>query len=214
MDDYITTARHHKGFLSIDELIGAAGKNNTILDPASVLVADGVTIGKGNVFYPNVVIERQGEGVITIGDNNTFYPGTYILSSAGTITIGSNNEFGSGGCTIKANTPDARIVIGDGGRYSDATSIMGKTTLGSGSQVLGNITVQGCSLAAGGTYQAPDPDDRAAVLKGFGLARGINLDRGQVVNGAGNFANAPVEWQRSYHPKPEAQAGQSSVGLR
>ncbi len=206
MDNYPATARQSKGFLSVDELISVIGKDNTILSPDSVLVADGVAIGKGNVFYPNVVIERQGEGAITIGDNNTFYPGTYILNSAGAITIGSSNEFGSGGCTIKANLPDAQIVIGDGGRYSDGASIMGKTTLGSGSQVLGNITVQGCSLAAGGTYQTPDPDDRAAVLKGFGLARGITLDKGQVVNGAGNFANAPMEWQHDYHPKPKAQA--------
>jgi len=52
------------------------------------------------------------------------------------------------------------------------------------------------------TYRDTDPDRRAAVLKGFGLARGITLEAGQVVNGAGNFSKAPVEWQRTYHPKP------------
>lgn len=120
--------------------------------------------------------------------------------------IGNGNEFGPAGITIKANMSDALIAVGDDGRYCDGASIMGKTNLGSGSQVLGNITVQGCTLAAGGTHQEPDPDKRAAVLKGFGLARGITLEVGQVVNGAGKFADAPVEWQHDYHPKPQTAA--------
>jgi acetyltransferase-like isoleucine patch superfamily enzyme len=205
MDGYIKNARQTKGFLGAEEVVADLGENNTILDPYSLLISEGVTIGEGNVFYPNVVIERSGEGVLEIGNNNIFHPGTYILSSAGSAKIGNDNEFGTGGCTIKANMPDAVLTIGDGGRYCDGASIMGKTSLGSGSQVLGNITVQGCSLAAGGTFQTPDPDERAAVLKGFGLARGITLEKGQVVNGSGNFAEPPVEWQRDYHPKPKAQ---------
>lgn len=204
MDDTTTNARHQKGFLAASELADTLGKDNLVLDAGSVLIAQAVKIGKGNTFYPNVVIEVQGGGAVSLGDNNTFYPGTYLLCSAGSITIGSDNEFGSGGCTIKANMPDADLTVGDGGRYCDGANIMGKTSLGSGSQVLGNITVQGCNLAAGGTYKTPDPDERAAVLKGFGLARGITLEKGQVVNGSGNFADRPVEWQHDYHPKAKA----------
>lgn len=204
MDDYMKQVRLAKGFLPPDEAAEAVGAGNTILDPYSVLISKGVQVGNGNVFYPNVVIEVQGGGAIVIGDNNVFYPGTYLLSSAGSITAGSTNEFGPNGCTIKANMADAQLTIGDGGRYCDGANIMGKTSLGSGSQVLGSITVQGCTLAVGGTFQAPDPDERAAVLKGFGLARGLTLDQGQVVNGSGNFAERPVEWQRDYHPKAKA----------
>jgi len=202
MHDTTALARQSKGFLSVDELAAAYGKQNTILDPYSVLISKHAIIGSGNTIYPNVILECQGDGTIAIGDDNTFYPGTYILSSAGAVKIGNGNEFGPAGLTIKANMPDALIVIGDNGRYCDGASIMGKTTLGSGSQILGNITVQGCSLAAGGDFQEQDPDKRAAVLKGFGLARGITLEVGRVVNGVGNFADAPIEWQRDYHPKP------------
>jgi acetyltransferase-like isoleucine patch superfamily enzyme len=198
MHKLIDNARKKQKFLSADDVLAAYGETNSILD-ASVLISEGVEIGDNNVFYPNVVIERHGEGKISIGNNNIFYPGTYILSSAGSVTVGDKNEFGASGCTIKANMSDAAITIGDGGRYCDGANIMGKTSLDSGSQVLGNITVQGCALAAGGTFQTPDPDERAAVLKGFGLARGILLEKGQVVNGLGNFAERPVEWQREYH---------------
>ena len=149
MHNLIDNARKKQRFLSTDDLLAAHGETNNILD-ASVLISEGVEIGDNNVFYPNVVIERSGEGVLEIGSNNVFYPGTYILSSAGSVKIGNGSEFGTGGCTIKANMPDAALTIGDGGRYCDGASIMGRTSLGNGSQVLGNITVQGCSLAAGG----------------------------------------------------------------
>jgi acetyltransferase-like isoleucine patch superfamily enzyme len=197
---YLDQQRADKNFLTAVELIETIGEQNTVLDD-SVLIGKNVIIGAGNTFYPGVIIEQQGDGTITIGDGNTFYPGTYILSSAGEITIGDYNEFGPAGITIKSNMLDATISISNRGRYCDGVSIMGKTTLGAGSQILGNITAQNCTLAAGGTFQDPDPDKRAAVLKGFGLARNIALEIGQVVNGAGNFADFPVEQQSSYHPK-------------
>lgn len=177
-------------------------ERNTVITTGSVFISEQVTVGENNTFYPGVVIECRDGATVRIGDGNTFYSGTFIFASAGEIIIGSGNEFGPAGCTVRANTPTARIVVGDGGRYSDGANIMGETTLGSGSQVLGNITVQNCQLAAGGTYREADPDERAAVLKGFGLARGITLEAGQVINGKGDFAAAPVEWQRAYHPKP------------
>ncbi len=196
--------RSTRGLLTAIELTETIGQNNIILDPSSVLISKNVAIGKGNVFYPGVVIERQAEGNITIGDGNVFYPGVYILSSAGEIHIGAQNDFGPAGVTIKANMPDAFIEIGDKGRYCDGASIMGRTTLGSGSQVLGGITMQSCTLAGGGTFHEPDPDKRAAVLKGFGLARNITLEPGQVMNGAGDFSKSSVELQSFYHPRAKA----------
>lgn len=178
MASYFDQQRTDKNFLTTVELIETIGERNRILD-------DSVLIGK------NVIV----------GVKNTFYPGTYILSSAGEIMIGDYNEFGPAGVTVKSNIPNAAISIGGHGRYCDGVSIMGKTALGTGSQILGNITVQSCTLAGGGTFQEPDPDKRAAVLKGFGLARNLALEAGQVINGMGNFADSPIEQQSVYHPK-------------
>jgi len=200
MSDYIDQQRVSRNFLTAEELTETIGERNTILD-TSILIGKNVVVGASNTFYPGVVVEQEGDGKITIGNGNTFYPGTYILSTAGEIIIGNNNEFGPAGATIKANTLEAHVAIGDNGRYCDGVSMMGTTTLGAGSQVLGNIIVQNCTLAGGGDFQEPDPDKRAAVLKGFGLARNIALEAGQVINGAGNFADFPVEQQSAYHPK-------------
>ncbi|MGW2400631.1 hypothetical protein ACWCYY_29135 [Kitasatospora sp. NPDC001664] len=65
---------------------------------------------------------------------------------------------------------------------------------------IGAVAVQSVRLAGGGEHAYPDPDGRGAVLKGSGLARGLSLEAGEVVNGSGDFAAAPVERQRAYHP--------------
>lgn len=36
--------------------------------------------------------------------------------------------------------------------------LLGKTTLGDGSQILGNITTQNCTLAGGGSHEEANPD--------------------------------------------------------
>lgn len=198
--NYLENQRSARGFHTTASLITSVGPQNTILDEHSILISEGVTIGYGNVFYPGVTIERQDEGTIEIGNNNIFYPGTYIYCSLGSVTVEDQNEFGPAGFTLRANTPDAHIEIGNGGRYCDGASIMGKTTLGSGSQVIGIVTVQNCTLGEGGTSKEPNPDKRGAVLKGFGRARGIDLATGEVINGNGDFTTAPIEMQRSYHP--------------
>ncbi len=197
---YSDEQRIKRGFYTTAELIENIGQQNTILDEHSVLISKKIIVGHNNLFYPGVIIEQQNEGALRIGDDNIFYPGTYICGSYGIITINNKNEFGPAGVTVRANMPGARIEIGNEGRYCDGASIMGETTLGSGSQILGNITVQSCELAGGGSSKEPNPDKRAAVLKGYGLARGIRLTAGQVINGNGNFANMPIEEQRAYHP--------------
>ena len=200
MKDYVNQQRQNHGFLTEEALIATVGSRNSVLSPSSTLISEEIIIGQDNLFYPNVVIERSGESEVTIGDGNIFYPGVYVLGSMGKIAIGNGNEFGPAGITIKANMPAACIEIGDNGRYADDAIIMGCTKLGNGSQVLGAITVQNCTLDPGGNYREADPNNRAAVLKGFGLARGISLQMGQVINGAGNFSDAPVELQQTYHP--------------
>lgn len=201
MSDYIEKQRSQYGFLTKKELIKQIGEKNILLDDTSILISTNVRVGEGNTFYPNVVIEQLGDSIVEIKDNNIFYPGSYIFGAEGTIRIGSGNEFGPAGITIKANTANAHVEIGDNGRYCDGASIMGETKLGSGSQVLGSIAVQNCELAGGDTFRDPDPDTRAAVLKGFGLARNLSLSMGEVMNGSGDFTTAAIERQSSYHPK-------------
>lgn len=200
MYDYIDRIRRDNDFLTPHELVAGVGAQNTIFDPNSVLISEGVRIGVGNIFYPNVTIEQQGDGRIVLSDNNVLHSGTYFLCAVGVVRVGDGNTFGPSGVIMQSNAPGSSIIIGDEGRYNRA-EIMGRTTLGSGSQVLGLITVQDCILAAGGNFKESDPDQRAAVLKGFGLARGITLETGRVMNGAGDFSQATAQWQHEYHPK-------------
>lgn len=199
--DQIDRQRTAQGFRSIGELMGLADSGNTVLDPFSVLISSSVTLGKNNFFYPNVIIRAIDESDLSLGNGNVFYPSTFILADEGRVMIGDSNQFGDGGCAIKANMPDAAITIGDNGRYINGAQILGKTVLGSGSQVLGPITVQNCTLEAGTDYRSKDPDQRAGLLKGSGLARDINVPVGYVVNGDGQFAQDDLESQASYHPK-------------
>jgi hypothetical protein len=197
----IDSQRADRGFLTIHELLRLGERDNVVLAPFSTLIGAGVQIGSGNTFYPGVVVEIRNGGSIQIGDGNRFLMQTYLLADAGELTIGSHNEFGDGGVSVKALGPEGAIAIGDHGRYTQGAEIVGRNTLGSGSQVLGPITVQGCALGAGESYRHPDPDLRGAVLKGAGLARGLHVGQGEVISRRANFEQADVERQAVYHPK-------------
>jgi acetyltransferase-like isoleucine patch superfamily enzyme len=193
-------ARDQYSFLQTSDVIEKHGTGNIFLAPDSVLISSGVTIGQNNVLYPNVVLERHGTAKFNIGSGNIFYPGVYFICSQGSLTIADTNEFMIGGCTVRANVPDAFIEIGSGGRYGGGVNILANASLGSGSQIFGYVTVQNCKLDGGGTFREPEPNRRGAVLKGFGTARNIHLGVGQVINGTGDFSTAPVEEQQAYHP--------------
>jgi hypothetical protein len=197
--DAIDQQRELRGFRSIGEILELTKNGNIVLDPLSTLISQSIVVGSRNVFYPGIILEEQNQGSIEIGDDNLFYPSTFVLAEQGVIVIGNANQFGEGGCIIKANQLNSQIKIDDHGRYLNGTQIMGKTYLGTGSQILGAITVQSCSLEGGEDFLSSDPDLRGAVLKGAGLARNLVLERGKVINGQGNFANSPVELQSSYH---------------
>jgi hypothetical protein len=77
----------------------------------------------------------------------------------------------------------------------------GNNTLGDGSQVIGPIRVQSCVLEAGGDFTHPEPHECGAVLKGYGLARGLHLQQGQVIDGRGTFNIGDVKLQSFFHPK-------------
>ncbi len=126
---------------------------------------------------------------------------TFIYADQGTVSIGNRNQFGDGGCTIKANSEDTTTTISDNGRYLNGPLIIGSSHLGSGTQVIGAVTVQDSTLEGGKDYMFSDPDERGAVLKGTGLARGMLVSRGKVINAYGNFQDAHVENQSKYHPR-------------
>jgi len=199
----INAQRTKKGFLTIEELLKLCDRGSLVLDPFSTLISATCTIGQGNIFYPPLVIESVNNGTLEIGEGNIFYPGCLFIVDQGELVIGNTNQFGDGGCTIKANRPDALVHVGNKGRYVNAPTIVGKTTLGDGSQVIGAITVQDCVLEDGLDFAAQNPDEQGAVLKGYGLARGLTIGKGQVLNGQGKFEQKDVEQQSAYHSKPQ-----------
>jgi hypothetical protein len=188
--------RRASGFLTIEELLET---NNTIHDPFSTLISRNVVPGQENIFYPNVILQTIEQGSVTIGNHNTFTPNCFFKIS-GKITVGSRNLFGDGGVTARVNAGEI-LTVGNNGRYINGPAFTGNNTLGDGSQVIGPIRVQNCVLAGGNDFTHPEPDERGAVLKGYGLARGLQLQRGQVIAGHGAFDINDVKMQSFFHPK-------------
>jgi hypothetical protein len=197
----INAQRISRGFKTIAEVLTLADAGNTLLDPFSILVSKTAKIGRGNTLYPNVIIEATNGGDISVGDGNVFYPGTLLLADAGKILIGDENQLGDGGVCIKAVTTEALIEICNRGRYMNGAQITGQCSLGSGTQILGAISAQNCTLGAGDSFRDPDPETRGGVLKGFGNARNLIVQQGQVINGQGSFEQNRIQQQIVYHPK-------------
>lgn len=191
--------RTARGLRTVSELLELAESGTIILDPYSVLLGTRVVLGTGNVLYPGTVIECDSDSSCSLGSDNTFLPGTFIAASGGgSIVIGNNNRIGEGGARLMAS--NAQLTVGNHTRISSSPVIVAPADLGDGCQVLGQITAQQVILGAGQDFSYPDPDHRGSVLKGFGKARGVKLGPGEVINGSGDFATAPVERQRTYHP--------------
>ncbi|MBD9623993.1 hypothetical protein IB279_13680 [Ensifer sp. ENS06] len=200
--EHLDHVRSQQGLLLIGETIELSRRGNVIYDPSSVLVSRHAIIGSGNTFFPGVYLFcSEDAGRLSIGDGNVLYPNTLIEASLGNIQIGNNNQFGDGGFTARANRNGASITIGDEGRFMGGATILGATNLGSGSQLLGAITADNCTLEAGGSHREPNPDRRAGLLKGSGLARGLSVPVGHVVVGAGAFVASDLQLQSNFHPK-------------
>ena len=200
MTAIINEIRQRDGFLTVEETLSLCYRN-TIYDPYSTLISRYVQLGSGNIFYPCTTIRCQADAGCAIGDRNTFHSLTMIEACGGTVTIGSGNTFGAGGFTAKADRVGTRITIGNRGRYTSGASVFGNTHLGTGSQILGQIAVLDCHLADGEDFTHDDPDERAAVLKGSGPARGLQIGVGEVIFGKSTFEQAGIQRQTDFHPK-------------
>ena len=202
----INRAREQAGFLSLEETAALVSSGNIVFDPFSTLISRKVAIGAQNVFHPNTRIACHEDAMVEIGSGNVFHSNTVIEASMNRIAIGDHNQFGEGMVCLKANAPDAFIEVGNLGRYCGIISLYGRTRLGSGSQILGNITAYNCVLGEGCPHSHPVPDERGSVLKGSGTAKNIQLTRGQVIEGWGRFDAEAVTRQSSFHP-PTSQSG-------
>lgn len=201
--DLVDAARRRAGFLALCETFRLAEEGVTVLDPFSTLITPGVVLSPGTVIWPGVTLQVGEEGRIVVGKDVQLDTGTRIVSIGGRVTVGQGSEIGEeGGFTIKAERPQCEIVIGAGARLLGGGSLTLDNRIGDGAQVLGPIRMQNCTLASGGTYREPDPDRRGAVLKGCGVARGIDLPTGMVIQAFGLFSDAPVRQQSYFHPKP------------
>ncbi len=195
MDD----ARKSRGFMTLSE-IAKLLDTNTFLDPLNVLISNKIRIGVGNIIYPHVILEATENGSILIGNKNIFYPNTFILATNGDVVIGNQNEFGDGGVTIKANAPGSGITIDDNCRLMNGVQLLGKTHMGNGTQMLGQIVAQNCELEGGVDYKNPDAALRGGLLKGFGTARNCQVPQGKVLVGDGSFSQDKLMDQIHFHP--------------
>jgi len=169
------------GFLTVAETDALTDGGVRILDPYSTLVSRGVRIGPDTIVYPGVVMQRDAASSLTVGSSNVLYPGCLLMAErGGRLAIGDNCELGPGGVQVKANMPDAEIVLGDRVRLLNGAELTGRSRLGHGAQIIGQVSAQSVQLGGGlGGYSWPDPDERGALLKGAGPApRALRARRG------------------------------------
>ncbi len=195
-------ARHAAGFLGVEDTADLAGSGVLVLDPFSTLVSREAVLGQDVVLWPNSIVQVLDAGCVTVGSGAILFPGTRILARRGSVIIGEAAEIGDeGGFTIKADAPEDVIHVGGGARLLGGGSLTSSNYVGRGAQILGPIRVRNCRLGDGGSYSEPDPDRRGGVLKGSGVARGLELPAGRVIEAFGLFSGAPMRQQSYFHPK-------------
>ncbi len=188
------------GYRSIAQTMALADQGNVILNPFSTLISHHAKIGNDNIFHPNTCLSAHASSLLSVGNGNLFQGAVSITAQNGLIQIGDENIFGAGNIVIETHQTDAPVTIGANGRFKGFIEISGRCDLGSGCQILGNISLRGVRLQGGGSYQHPVADERGAVLKGHGRALDIALKTGQVIAGDGSFAITEMRMQSHYHP--------------
>lgn len=199
---HLEASRRAQGLLTPLDLIGLADRGILVHDPLSTLIGVDVQVGDGCIFYPGTQLLCHSGQRLMVGEGNVFYPGCWLSAEQGPITLGAGNRLGEGGFIAVTNRAGGQITLGSHGRYQRGAALYAEVSLGDGCQILGPIAVQDCRLAGGGDFTHPEPDERGAVLKGTGTARGLTLKTGEVIAGAGVFDPADLKPQSYYHPRP------------
>jgi hypothetical protein len=198
----VDSARRQQGFLSVADMAALIDRGVAILDPYSTLISEGVDLDAGIVVWPGVILQRLDGGKLSVGAGTVLHSGTRVVARGGTAVIGRHAEIGEeGGFTVKADRPGIVIEIGDEARLLGGGSAMLGNVIGRGAQVLGPIRMQECRLDAGGSHAEPDADLRGGVLKGAGVARGLHVPQGGVIQAFGMFDAASLRRQVEFHPK-------------
>jgi len=195
------SARRRLGFLTFDEAAALAERGVILLDAGSTLISTGVRLESDVILWPNTILHCLEGGVVAVGQGAILHPGARALAAGGRIEIGAGAEIGEeGGFTIKAEGSSV-ISIGRSARLLGGGSLTDANTVGAGAQILGPIRCRNCRLGDGGSHREPDPDLRGGVLKGSGVARGLDVPQGFVVQSFGLFSEAPLRRQTDFHPK-------------
>ena len=194
--------RRQRGFLSVADTAALIGRGVVIFDPYSTLISEDVDLESGVVIWPGVTLQRLDAGTLAGGAGTVLHSGTRIVARGGTVVIGRGVEIGEeGGFTVKADRPGVVIEIGDEARLLGGGSAILNNIIGRGAQVLGPIRMQECRLEDGGSHAEPDPDRRGGVLKGAGVARGLAVPQGGVIQAFGRFDAGALRRQVEFHPK-------------
>ncbi|GLC82276.1 hypothetical protein [Lacrimispora brassicae] len=201
-DQNMNHFRERNNYYTLEELNTIICQNNTVFDLYSVLISRNVIIGSDNIIYPGVIIDSDSISTIKIGNSNTFFNNTHLdAKNEGIIEIGDFNSFNDGPMVIKSNMKNSHIIFRNQGRFDGRISIFGQCKFGTGSQILGNINVYNCTLEDGVDFSNPNVEERAGLIKGMGNAKNLQVGKGMVINGFGEFSQEGVEKQLKYHPK-------------
>jgi carbonic anhydrase/acetyltransferase-like protein (isoleucine patch superfamily) len=193
-------ARRALGFMTLAETAALSKRGIIVPDPGSTLVSPAVELGPDTVLWPGTIL-RITQGSLSVGPGVVIFPGTHIVAEVGAVTIEAKVEIGEeGGFTIKAEAGSI-ITVGDGARLLGGGSLTLSNRIGRGAQIIGPIRCQNCLLGDGATYRDPDPDLRGGVLKGSGVARGIEIPQGHVIQAFGLFTEGVMRQQSYFHPQ-------------
>lgn len=199
----LEAGRRRTGFLTVEETAALTSRHVFVMDPFSTLIGRDVVFAGGCRIEPSVLLDARDGGRVEIGTDTVLGMGTKLQANAGRLFIGAGAEIGlDRGFVVRADGPGVEITVGARARLLGGGALFGNATIGDGAQLLGPIDAFGVRLAAGEDYRAADPDLRGGVLKGAGVARGLFVGRGEVVQAFGDFAAAPVRRQAEFHRRP------------
>ena len=203
MQTITDTVRQGFGFLTLADTTALERLGVSVLDPHSTLIAATARLESGIVLWPGTTIQAEEGGIVSIGAGTVLFPGTRLMARAGQVIVGRDTELGDeGGFTIRAEGADVAIWIGERVRLTGNGSLALSNRIGNGAQILGPIQVRNCRLGDGASHRDPDPDLRGGVLKGHGVAHGLDVPTGHVIQAFGLFADAPIRRQSFFHPPP------------